>query len=139
MAGVKTMGTSLTLKKAGSETEDIILSNLASIGEQATEAEEVDTTTLDSPGGNKEFVQGAKDPGTVEVVANNVFDGQVAKLNSIFKSGDTRDWVVTFVSNATLEYSAYISAFTFGEATTDGLHTATFTLRLTGEPEYQEA
>lgn len=140
MAGVRTMATTLTKTMSGSETEDLVLAHLQSIGEQATEAEEIDVTTLDSPNGSKEFIQGAKDPGSVEVVANNVFDGQVAKLQSIFTSGAVEEWTEAYPAAAgTLTYSAYMSAFTFGEATTDGLATVSFTLRLTGAPTYSEA
>lgn len=139
MAGIQTMATSLTLKKAGEEGEDLVLAHLASIGEQSTEAEEIDVTTLDSPNRSKEFIQGAKDPGSIEVTANNCFDGQVAKLQAVFDAGTTRQWVETYPDKkGTLTYDAYISAFGFGEATTDGLATVTFTLRLTGSPKYQE-
>ena len=138
MAGVRTMATTLTLQGEGSE-QDLALEHLQSIGEQTTEAEEIDVTTLDSPNGAKEFIQGAKDPGSVEVVANNLFDGQTEILQSVFNSGETRTWVETYPDSAgTLTYTAYMSAFTFGEATTDGLATVSFTLRVTGAPTYEE-
>jgi len=79
MAGIKTMSTSLTIKKADSETEDLVLKHVASIGEQSTEVEEVDVTTLDSPNGAKEFISGAKDPGSMDIDINNCGDGQVEK------------------------------------------------------------
>ena len=140
MAGTRTMGTSLKMTKAGSELEDLELANLQSIGEQSSEAEEIDVTTLDSPGGAKEFIQGAKDPGSIEVVANNVFDGQVETLQAVFNSGDVRSWTESYPNAAaTLAYDAYMSSFSFGEATTDGLATVSFTLRLTGAPTYSEA
>lgn len=138
MAGQRSMGTTLTLTGEASDP-DVVLANLASIGEQSSEAEEVDTTTLDSPGGNKEFVQGAKDGGTVSVVANNVQDGQAEILDALFQSGATREWVTTFNGGATLTYNAYISKRAFGEATTDGLDTFSFDLRVSGTPVYEEA
>jgi hypothetical protein len=138
MAGIRTMGTVLTLKKAGQEADDTVLAHLANIGEKTTEAEEIDVTTLDSPGGNKEFIQGPKDPGTVDVVANNMFDGEVVLLKAIFDSGVVRSWEETMISGATLGYDGYISSFTFGEETTDGLYTASFSIRRTGEEDYEE-
>jgi hypothetical protein len=138
MAGQRSMGTTLTLSGVASEA-DLVLANLSSIGELASEAEEVDTTTLDSPGGNMEFVQGSKDNGTVEVEANNVYDGQAEIINSLFSAGTTREWIVTYNSGATLTFNAYLSARAFGEATTDGLDKVNFTLRVTGEPVYVEA
>jgi len=140
MAGIQAMGTSLTLQKSDDETEDTVIAHITSIGEQAGEAEEIDVTTLDSPNRSKEFIQGAKDPGSVEVAANNCFDGQVAKLLALYESGTTRTWVEAYPdSTATLTYTGYISTFTHGEATTDGLCTVNFTIRLTGEPVYSES
>lgn len=132
------MGTSLTLKFVAPETEDTVLANLTTIGELSGEAEEVDVTTLDSPGGNMEFVQGAKDNGSVEVEANNVYDGQASKIDSLYEAGDVRDWIVTYNSGATLAFKAYVSARTFGEATTDGVDKVNFTLRVTAKPVYTE-
>lgn len=139
MAGKRTMGTSLTMVKDGDESDDLVIAHIQSIGDQATETDEIDVTTLDSPGGAKEYMQGAKDPGTVEVTANNCGDGQVEALKAVFDSGAVRDWVETYPTGATLSYKGYISTFTFGEASVDGLMTASFTLRLSGEPEYAEA
>lgn len=132
------MGTKLTLTGEGSEA-DLVLANLTSIGELSSEAEEVDVTTLDSPGGNMEFVQGSTDNGTVEVEANNVYDGQAEIIDSVFAAGTTREWVVTYNGGATLTFNAYISGRAFGEATTDGLDKVNFTLRVTGQPVYAEA
>lgn len=139
MAGKRTMGTALKMIKTGSEASDLVIAHIQSIGDQSTETDEIDVTTLDSPNGAKEYMQGAKDPGTVEITANNCGDGQVEALQSVFDSGAVRTWTETYPTGATLTYDAYISAFTFGEATVDGLMTASFTLRLSGEPVYTEA
>lgn len=140
MAGIQAMATSLKMVKTGSEPDDLVLAHITSIGEQASEAEEIDVTTLDSPNRAKEFIQGAKDPGSIEVSLNNCFDGQVAALKAVYASGDVRDWVETFPDDkGTLTYSGYISALTFGEATPDGLLSVNITIRLSGEPVYTEA
>ena len=140
MAGTRTMATTLTKTMSGSETEDLVLASLVSIGEQSTASEEIESTTLDSTGGFREFIQGLKDAGSVEVMANNVFDGQATILQALFNAGTTEEWVEAYPNAAgTLTYNAYMSALTFGEATTDGLATVSFTLRLTGAPVYAEA
>lgn len=140
MAGTRTMSTTLTKTQSGAESADLVLAHLQSIGDQASEAEEIDVTTLDSPGGNKEFIQGSKDAGSVDVVANNVFDGQAETLQSLFNSGTVEEWTEAYPDAAgTLTYSGYLSKFGFGEATTDGLATVMFTIRLTGTPVYAEA
>ena len=72
MAGIQAMATSLKMVKSGSEQADLVIAHITSIGEQASEAEEIDVTTLDSPNRSKEFIQGAKDPGSIEVAVNNI-------------------------------------------------------------------
>lgn len=137
MAGQRTMGTSLTLKKAGDETEDTVLKHVTSIGEVSVETEEIDVTTLDSPNGAKEYIQGAKDAGSTDVAINNCDDGQVEVLQTLFDSGEVRDWLITYPSGGKLTLKGYVSKIAFGEATTDGLMTANITLRLSDEPKYQ--
>ena len=80
MAGTRTMGTTLTMKKAGDEQADTVIAHLTSIGEVTGEREEIDVTTLDSPNGAKEFISGVVDFGSFDV-AGNVIDGvQVSAL-----------------------------------------------------------
>lgn len=137
MSGVRSIGTKLTLQAEGSE-DDLVLKHLESIGEQTSSTEEIDVTTLDSPGGNREFVAGSSDNGSVSVVANNLYDGQAEILQSLKTAGDVRTWVTEFNSGATLTYNAFIQEFTFGEATTDGKDTVSFSLRVSGTPVYDE-
>lgn len=143
MAGIRSMSNKLTLIGEGSE-QDKIIGNIFSMGEISTEADEIDVTTLDSPNGAKEFIQGAKDSGEFAVELNNVADGTVEDLNSVFDSGDTREWEISFTDNdlttevATLEFDAFIKSRAYGEQTTDGLNKVTFTLRISGSPVYTE-
>lgn len=141
MAGIRSMGCTLTLSGVGSEA-DVVLSNVASIGAIKTQTDEIDVTTLDSPNGAKEFIQGAKDSGEFDVELNNVFDGQAATLNSVFAAGATRSWILTFkdgaTTAATLGFDAFIKGREFGELTTEGLDKVTITLRVTGAPVYAE-
>ena len=46
MAGIQAMATSLKMVKSGSEPDDLVIAHITSIGEQASEAEEIDVTTL---------------------------------------------------------------------------------------------
>ena len=43
----KSLGTTLTKTKSGSETEDLVIGGLTSIGEVGVESDEIDVTTLD--------------------------------------------------------------------------------------------
>ena len=82
MAGLPAMATKLIMVKSGSEASDLDIAHLKSIGDQSTEADEIDVTTLDSPNRAKEFIQGAKDAGTMDFVINDMFDGQVGHWRS---------------------------------------------------------
>ena len=142
MAGIRTMGSKLKLIKAGQEADDKIFTHLESIGAINGEAEEIDVTDLDSEdnvGGN-EYIQGAKDYGTLEcvmrVVPSNADD--VSILESLFTSGDIRDWEVTD-NTGTVALSGYVSAAGYGEKTTDGLSTYNFSIRISGRPTFTKA
>ena len=142
MAGIKAMGTSLTLKKKAGETavvsEDLVVAALTKIGEQKTEIEEVDVTTLDSPDGAKEFISGAKNPGAIDVEGNFPPSNkeQIESLYSVFKSGNNRDFKIEYTNGDTLEFSAYLSSFGYKEVSTDGLLGFSMSLKLSGLPVY---
>ena len=136
MAGTRTMGTTLTMKKAGSETADTVIAHLTSIGEVTGEREEIDVTTLDSPNGAKEFISGVVDFGSFDV-AGNVIDGvQVSTLYDVFNGQQNRDFEIQTPSGTKLSLNGYFSSFGFGEKTTDGLDTFKATIRVSGAPTY---
>ncbi len=140
MAGTQSMATALKLVKAGSEATDTTLAHVTSIGEQTSEAEEIDVTTLDSPNRSKEFMPGAKDHGSIEVAFNNCFDGEVEKIRALFASGEIRTWEELYPDDAgKTTYTGYVAAVSKGEVAPDGLLTYTFTIRLTAEPVYTES
>ena len=138
MAGIQTIGTTFTMKKIAGEDKDMVVANLTSIGEQSTEIEEIDVTALDSPNGAKEYIAGAMDSGTVDIEGNVKTKGQVTTLDNVFTSRKNRDFVVCYPNGDMLKLNGYISTFKFGEATTDGLYTFGFTLKLSGKPEFVE-
>lgn len=139
MAGTRTMGSTLTLKQAGSETEDMVVASLTSIGAAAGEGEEIDVTTLDSPNGAKEFIQGAVDWGTIEIAGNVTNATQVAQLRAIFDSKVTRDWEIETPAGNKQVFSAFIQSFGYGEKTVEGLDTYTMTLRISGDVTFTAA
>lgn len=139
MAGTRTMSSTLTMKKAGDETADTVLANLTSIGEVTGEREEIDVTTLDSPGGAKEFISGAVDFGSFDI-AGNVTDGvQVAELYSVFNGQQVRDWEIETPAGNKLELTGFLQNFGWGEKTVEGLDTFTATVRISGAPVFTEA
>lgn len=136
MAGTRTIGTTLTKTKSGSETEDLVIAHLTSIGEVGLESEEIDTTTLDSPDEYKEFIAGNKDGGEIELAGNLVDEAASAKLLALADSRSLEEYTVEYPSGATWVITAFVKSFKDGEKTPDGLATFTSTLRVSGKPEY---
>ena len=143
MADVKqatrTMGTTLTKKQSGDETEDLKIANLTSIGEIGVESEEIDTTDLDSPNNYKEFIAGSKDAGEVSLAGNIKDESNVEKMLALAESQSVEEWTVAYPSGAKWVFSAFVKSFKDGEKTTDGLATFTATLRISGKPVYTKS
>lgn len=135
----RTMGTTLTKGKSGSETEDLKIANLTSIGEIGVESEEIDTTDLDSPDNYKEFIAGSKDAGEVSLAGNIKDESNVEKMLALAESQSVEEWTVTYPSGAKWEFKAFVKSFKDGEKTTDGLATFTATLRISGKPSYTKS
>lgn len=136
MSAIKTMGTTLTKKKSGDESEDLTIANLTSIGEIGIESEEIDATDHDSPDGYKEFIAGAKDAGEVSLAGNIKNESNVEKMLSLAESQTTEEWTVTYPSGATWVFNGFLKSFKDGEKTPDGLATFSATIRVSGKPVY---
>ena len=137
MAKSQTMGTTLTLIKAGAEPTNLVLEALKSIGEITGEKEEIDVTTLDSVDG-KEFLSGAADWGSQDIEALIKDESQVIKLRALFDSGMVRDWEILTPAKLKIAYKAFVKSFTYGEKTTDSIDGYKLTLRLTGKPVFSK-
>ena len=135
----RTMGTTLTKKKSGSEQEDLKIANLTSIGEIGVESEEIDTTDLDSPNNYKEFIAGSKDAGEVSLAGNIKDESNVEKMLALAESQSMEDWTVTYPSGAKWEFKGFIKSFKDGEKTPDGLATFSASIRISGKPTYTKA
>ena len=135
----RTMGTTLTKTKSGSETEDLKLANLTSIGEIGVESEEIDATDLDSPNNYKEFIAGSKDAGEVSIAGNIKDEANVEKMLALAESQSIEEFTVTYPSGAKWVFNAFVKSFKDGEKTTDGLATFTASLRISGKPVYTKA
>lgn len=136
MAAQRTMGTTLTKKQSGDETQDLKIANLTSIGEIGVESEEIDATDLDSPNNYKEFIAGSKDAGEVSLAGNIKDESNVEKMLALAESQSMETWTVTYPSGATWEFSGFVKSFKDGEKTPDGLATFSATIRISGKPVY---
>lgn len=131
------MGASLTLIKSGSETADVVFASVASIGAISGEHDEIDVTTLDSPNRAKEYISGAADFGSVEVEQNVTTSNtdQIEKINTLFASGDLREWERTD-DTGTVAFTGYVAEAGYGEETVDGLVKFNYTIRISGQPTF---
>ena len=64
----KAQGTVLKFKPSGGE--QAVVGRLTSVGEISPDSEEIDVTTLDSADGYREFMQGYRDSGEVEIAGS---------------------------------------------------------------------
>lgn len=135
----RTMGTTLTKTKSGTESQDLRIANLTSIGEIGVESEEIDATDLDSPNNYKEFIAGSKDAGEVSLAGNIKDESNVEKMLALAESQSVEEWTVEYPSGATWVFNAFVKSFKDGEKTTDGLASFTATLRISGKPTYTKA
>lgn len=136
MSATRTMGTTLTKKKSGSETGDLKIANLTSIGEIGVESEEIDATDLDSPDNYKEFIAGNKDAGEVPLAGNIKDESNVEKMLALAESQSVEEWTVAYPSGATWTFSGFVKSFKDGEKTPDGLATFSATIRISGKPVF---
>ena len=135
----RTMGTTLTKVKSGSEASDTRIANLTSIGEIGVESEEIDATDLDSQNNYKEFIAGSKDAGEVSLAGNIKDETNVEKMLALAESQSVEQWIVEYPSGAKWSFNAFVKSFKDGEKNTEGLATFTATLRISGKPTYTKS
>ena len=139
MGATRTMGTTLTKMKSGSESADLKIANLTSIGEIGVESEEIDATDLDSPNNYKEFIAGSKDAGEVSLAGNIKDEANVEKMLALAESQSIEEWTVEYPSGAKWTFNGFVKSFKDGEKTPDGLATFSASIRISGKPTYTKA
>lgn len=139
MPATRTMGTTLTKEQSGSETADLLVGGLTSVGEIGLESEEIDTTTHDSPDEFKEFIAGNKDAGEVSLAGNIKEEVTVEKMYALANARTIEQWTVEYPSGAKWAFSAFVKMFKDTEKTIDGVAGFTATLRVSGKPVYTPA
>ncbi|MDO4371207.1 MAG: phage tail tube protein [Clostridia bacterium] len=119
MAATRAQGTTLKFTPAGGT--QVVVGKLTSVGEIAPEAEEVDITTLESTGGYREYMQGFRDSGELEITGFHDADdaGQTA-LRTAFASGVSGSFEVKFPDDTAVTFSGFIKSHTIGSAEVDG-------------------
>jgi predicted secreted protein len=134
MTKMRALGTSLSyLPTYDSANAVTVVGSLTSIGEIAPDSEELDATTLDSPGGYREFLQGFKDSGELSLSGfHNADSAGQATMRTLYASGALGYFWVTFPDQTVVAFRAYVKSHTVGAADVDGIVGYGCTLRISG-------
>lgn len=124
-------GTTLKFTPAGGE--EILVGCLTSIGEITADSTEIDVTTLDSPGGYRETMQGWHDSGALEISGYHARgDAGQQALREAYESGKAGDAVIAFTDGCSVSFKAFVKSHSLGAAAVDGAIGFGATLRITG-------
>jgi predicted secreted protein len=134
MAAQKSMGTKLYLVG----TPDVQIADLTSIGEFGIESEEIETTTLDSTGGFREFIAGLKDAGEIALAGITKSQANLGDLLDLADTQTVESWKVTWEDGSLWEFDGFVKMLKEGESTIDGVRNFTAAIRISGKPEYTE-
>lgn len=128
-----TISKGTVLKFTPAEGVETVVGRLTSIGEITADASEIDVTTLDSPGGYREIMQGWRDAGILEISGYHFKDdaGQ-AVLRAAYESGAAGQAVIAFSDGCTVGFKAFVKSHSIGAATVDGAIGFGAALRVTG-------
>lgn len=112
---------------------DTVVGKLSSVGEIAPASEAVDVTTLDSTGGYREFLQGYRDSGEVEISGfHEKGDAGQTALRAAFDSGEAGSAQVEFPDGTLVSFRAFVKSCSLGAAEVDGAVGFGAVLRITG-------
>lgn len=119
MAISNAQGTTLKFTPEGGA--QVTVGRLTSVGEIQPEAEEIDITTLDSTGGYREFMQGFRDSGEVELSGyHDAGDAGQKALRTAFASGKAGAFEVSFPDGTLVSFSGFVKRHVIGSAEVDG-------------------
>lgn len=118
-------------------TGTLTIGQIRSISGPGSDADMVDTTTLDSSTSYRTFTQGLADPG--EVSLEVVYDGVTAavghsRLETYQENRTSKVYTITYPTTAnTQSFTAYVKGLS-QEIPLDDLVMQTITMKITGDP-----
>lgn len=121
---------------SGSEWEPI--AHINTISGPTMSRELVDVTTLDSPGGYREYIASLRDGGDVSLSMN--FDKNTyAQMKADFESDDVQKYQIVLPNdtNSTFEFEGFVTDFPLNIPLDDKI-TADVTIKVTGETTFEE-
>lgn len=136
MSAEKSLGTTLTKTKSGTESVDLVIADLVSIGEIGLESDEIDVTTLDSTGGYKEFIAGFKDAGEVSLEGIIKSEDAMETMLALGEAQSLEEWTIETASGSTWVFDGFVKSFKESEASVDGVRGFSASIRVSGKPVY---
>lgn len=128
-------GTIFKFTPAGAD--QVTVGKLTSIGKISPDSEEIDVTTLDSPGGYREYAQGYRDAGSITLEGyHDAGDAGQLALMTAYDSGALGQAAIEFPDGARAVFSAYVKRYTLGSAEVDGAVGFGAQLRISGKVTY---
>ena len=126
-----------TILKIGKDTSAVKVGGLTEIGGLELSADTLDTTTLDSDGGYREFIGGFKDAGEVSLsgyLEITATDGQ-KKMYDAFESGAEQTFAIEFPESIGDKWSfkGIVTGFSTG-ASLEDLISFGSTIKVSGKP-----
>ena len=138
MSATRAQGTTLKYTPAGGT--QLTVGKLTSVGEISPEADEVDVTTLDSTGGYREYIQGFRDSGEVELEGfHDAGDAGQKAMRTAFASGETGAFEVAFPDGTSAKFNGFVKGHTIGSAEVDGAIGFGAVIRISGPVNVTEA
>ena len=138
MAATRSQGTTLKFTPAGGE--QLTVGRLTSVGEIQPDSEELDVTTLESTGGYREYIQGFRDSGEVELNGfHDAGDAGQKALRAAYDSGENGAFQVDFPDGSKVSFSGFVKGHTIGAAEVDGAIGFGAVVRITGPVVVTEA
>ena len=138
MAATKSQGTTLKFTPAGGT--QVTVGRLSSVGEIHSDSEELDVTTLESAGGYREYMQGMRDSGELELSGyHDAGDAGQKALRDAYAGGKSGAFLVEFPDGTKVNFSGYVKGHTIGSAEVDGAIGFGAVVRISGAVTVTEA
>lgn len=138
MAATRAQGTTLKFTPAGGA--QVIVGRLTSVGEIQPDSEEVDVTTLESAGGYREYIQGFRDSGEVELSGyHDAGDAGQKALRAAYDDGKIGAFEVCFSDGTKVNFSGFVKSHAIGAAEVDGAVGFGAVVRISGAVTVAEA
>lgn len=138
MAATRSQGT--TLKYTPEGGVQLSVGRLSSVGEIKPDSEEIDVTTLESMGGYREYMQGFRDSGELELEGyHDAGDAGQKALREAYAGGKNGAFEVSFPDGTKVNFSGFVKSHRIGSAEVDGAVGFGAVIRISGAVTVSEA